>query len=62
MAVHRSQVDESNGEWLLKKSSWRNPQKKDRVRMPYKRLSLLSHTFSIPKISLISEILSFSTA
>ena len=30
---------ECNGLWLLKNSLGRNPQKKDRVRMPYKRLS-----------------------
>jgi hypothetical protein len=37
-------------EWLLKNSLTRNPPKKDCVRMPYKRLSLLGWTFSIPKI------------
>ena len=41
---------ECNRLWLLKNSLARKPQKKDRVRMLYKRLSLLGWTFSIPKI------------
>src|SRR5438445_2550936 len=36
--------------WLLKNSLSRNPQKLDRVRMPYKRFSLVAWTFSIPQI------------
>jgi hypothetical protein len=44
-------LNECNRLWLLKNSLARNPQKKDRVRMPYKQLSLLACTFSIPKIS-----------
>jgi hypothetical protein len=57
------QVNECKRLWLLKNSLSSNPQKLDRVRMPCERLSLLgSRHFLSPKIPLISEISSFSTA
>jgi hypothetical protein len=59
----RSEIDcWCNQAWLLKNSLHRSPQKLDRVRMPYKRFSLIAWTFSIPGLALISEISSFSTA
>jgi hypothetical protein len=41
-------VFECNGEWLLKNSLARNPQKFRRARKPYKRRSRFCWTFSIP--------------
>ncbi len=36
LRIARAEVDECNGEWLLKNSLARNPQKFHRDRMPYK--------------------------
>jgi hypothetical protein len=46
----RQQCDrECNRLWLLKNSLPTNPQKLDRVRMPYKRFSLVGYTFLSPQ-------------
>jgi hypothetical protein len=44
---------ECNRLWLLKNSYRRNSQKQNRVRKPYKRLSRVAKTFSIPQLWLI---------
>src|SRR6266566_3898809 len=49
-SLHSRPGSERNRLCLLKKSLSRNPQKLDRVRMPYKRFSLVAWTFSIPQI------------
>ena len=46
-------ADECIGLWLLKNSVVINPQKSHRVRMPYKRLSRIVWTFTIPGFVLI---------
>jgi hypothetical protein len=45
--------NECFGLWLLKNSLVVNPQELHRVRMPYKRLSRIVWTFSIPRFVLI---------